>query len=318
MTQTYGSWEENRTLHNWDRFGLVKAQSPNYTYSGCGSVHYPANGVEGYDYSNPGTVLSNCDDFFNYPNLGDPLAKAKSVTCSIWGCDELGYLLYWFGHFPSRAGCGSDGVANDWWKYIADVNAALAPSQACVLFQDVSFNYWARNYIERLYNAGITGGCGTNPLMYCPTAIVTRDQMAVFLLKGKHGSGYVPSTATGLFQDVPKNYWAANWIEQLAAEGITSGCSVGPKLYCPGTSVTRDQMAVFLLRAKHGSNYIPPKAKGVFQDVPTNYWAADWIEQLAAEGITSGCSVTPKLYCPGTPVMRDQMAVFLVKNFNLP
>jgi hypothetical protein len=39
---------------------------------------------------------------------------------------------------------------------------------------------------------------------------------------------------------------------------------------------------------------------------------------LAAEGITSGCSTTPKLYCPNTPVTRDQMAVFLVRNFNLP
>ena len=77
-------------------------------------------------------------------------------------------------------------------------------------------------------------------------------------------------------------------------------------------------MAIFLLRAKHGSGYVPPTATGVFQDVPVNYWAADWIEQLAAEGITSGCSVTPKLYCPTAAVTRDQMAVFLVRNFNLP
>jgi hypothetical protein len=55
----------------------------------------------------------------------------------------------------------------------------------------------------------------------------------------------------------------------------------------------------------------------VFQDVPTSYWAAAWIEQLALEGITSGCSVTPKNYCPATPVTRDQMAVFLVRAFNL-
>jgi hypothetical protein len=77
-------------------------------------------------------------------------------------------------------------------------------------------------------------------------------------------------------------------------------------------------MAIFLLRARHGSDYIPPKASGVFQDVPADYWAADWIEQLTAEGITSGCSVTPKLYCPSSPVTRAQMAVFLVRNFNLP
>ena len=183
-------------------------------------------------------------------------------------------------------------------------------------FNDVAGTYWAWSYIERLYDAGVTSGCGNGN--YCPSTTVTRDQMAVFLLKGKHSSSYVPSTATGVFQDVPTNYWAAAWIEQLASEGITSGCSTSPKKYCPATPVTRDQMAVFLLKAKHGSNYVPPTATGAFQDVPANYWAASWIEQLAAEGITGGCSTSPKLYCPNTPVTRDQMAVFLVKTFNLP
>jgi hypothetical protein len=185
-------------------------------------------------------------------------------------------------------------------------------------FQDVPPDYWSSSFIERLYGAGVTNGCNTLPMMYCPTSTVTRDQMAIFLLRGKHGSSYTPPIPTGVFTDVPTNYWSAAWIEQLAAEGITLGCSVSPKQYCPTTSVTRDQMAVFLLRAKYGSSYVPPKATGIFQDVPPNHWAADWIEQLAAEGITSGCSVSPKLYCPATPVTRDQMAVFLVRNFSLP
>jgi peptide/nickel transport system substrate-binding protein len=185
-------------------------------------------------------------------------------------------------------------------------------------FDDVAPAYWSWSYIERLYAAGITGGCSTSPLMYCPGSGVTRDQMAVFLLKGKHGSNYVPPAATGMFADVPQNYWAAAWIEQLAREGITSGCSVSPAQYCPGSAVTRDQMAVFLLKAKHGSGYVPPAATGDFADVPLNHWAAAWIEQLAVEGITGGCSVTPNQYCPGSPVTRDQMAVFLVRNFNLP
>jgi hypothetical protein len=142
--------------------------------------------------------------------------------------------------------------------------------------------------------------------------------MAVFLLRGKHGSGYVPPAATGLFEDVSVDHWAAAWIEQLAAEGITSGCNVVPKQYCPSVAVTRDQMAVFLLRAKYDSNYAPPAAVGVFQDVPFGHWAADWIEKLAADGITSGCRSSPLMYCPTTAVSRDQMAVFLVKNFGLP
>jgi hypothetical protein len=141
--------------------------------------------------------------------------------------------------------------------------------------------------------------------------------MAVFLLRAKYGASYSPPAATGIFEDVPITLWSAAWIEQLASEGITGGCSVSPKLYCPGKSVTRDQMAIFLLRAKYGVSYSPPNPAGIFSDVPVDFWAAGWIEQLTVEGITSGCSDSPKMYCPGKAVTRDQMAVFLVRAFGL-
>jgi len=47
-----------------------------------------------------------------------------------------------------------------------------------------------------------------------------------------------------VFSDVPCPSMFADWIEELAAEGITGGCGEGK--YCPGDSVTRAQMAVFL------------------------------------------------------------------------
>jgi len=182
-------------------------------------------------------------------------------------------------------------------------------------FADVPPSYWAYSFIERLYSAGITGGCGTSPLIYCPDATATRAQMAVFLLRGMHGPSYTPPAATGtVFTDVAQSYWAAAWIEQLTVEGITGGCGTG--IYCPDATVTRAQVAVFLLKAKHGSSYSPPNATGVFTDVPVGYWAAAWIEQLTLEGITGGCGVGT--YCPDADLTRAQMAVFLVKTFNLP
>jgi len=182
-------------------------------------------------------------------------------------------------------------------------------------FSDAPSNQWAWQWIEVLAKNGITAGCGNNN--YCPDQLVTRAQMAVFLLRAKHGASYVPPAAQGIFTDVPTTYWAAPWIEEMAIEGITSGCSVSPKRFCPETIITRDQMAIFLLRAKHDAVYFPPLAQGIFQDVPLNNWAVEWIEELALEGITSGCSVTPKLYCPADQVARDQMAVLLVRTFNL-
>jgi hypothetical protein len=194
----------------------------------------------------------------------------------------------------------------------------ISPQSPASSFADVSTADGAWPSIETIYAAGITGGCATSPLMYCPATAVTRAQMAVFLERGIHGSSYAPpavSNGTG-FGDIAPEYWAAAWIKQLHADGITGGCGAGN--YCPELAVTRAQMAVFLLRAKYGASYTPP---GVgtdtgFSDVPTDYWAAAWIKQLAREGITSGCS--SGVYCPETPITRAQMAVFMSRTFTLP
>ena len=142
--------------------------------------------------------------------------------------------------------------------------------------------------------------------------------MAVFLLVGEHGSSYVPPPATGnVFADVPADSFAAAFIEQLHAEGITGGCAVNPPRYCPASQVSRAQMAVFLLAAEHGSSYTPPPATGIFTDVPLSSPFARWIEQLYREGITAGCGTNPPRYCPDQNVTRGQMAVFLSSTFSL-
>ncbi|MFN2304485.1 MAG: S-layer homology domain-containing protein, partial [Anaerolineales bacterium] len=186
-------------------------------------------------------------------------------------------------------------------------------------FQDVPLSHWAHAWIERLYNAGITTGCSQNPLMYCPESPVSRAQMAIFLERGMKypNQAYTPPPATGsIFGDVPAQAFASDWIEQLFADGITSGCGSGN--YCPSNPVTRAQMAIFLLRAEHGAQYIPPdvgQSTG-FNDVGPSDFAAAWIKQLALEGITTGCGGGN--YCPNASVTRSQMAVFLVRTFDLP
>jgi hypothetical protein len=180
-------------------------------------------------------------------------------------------------------------------------------------FSDVDTAHWARPFVASLAFAGVTSGCGNG--MYCPDDLVTRAQMATFLERGMRGGDYAPPPATGIvFSDVGAKDFSASYIEQLYRDGITGGC--GGSNYCPSASVTRAQMAVFLLRAKHGGSFVPPPASGGFADVGTSHWAAAWIEQLASEGITSGCGGNN--YCPEEPVTRAQMAVFLVKAFDLP
>ncbi|RPJ61448.1 MAG: hypothetical protein EHM23_06870 [Acidobacteria bacterium] len=176
-------------------------------------------------------------------------------------------------------------------------------------FADVAADHIFNPYIVEIAAREITVGCGGGN--FCPDSTVTRAQMAVFLEKAMKGSGFVPPAATGIFVDVGTTHWAAAWIEQLFTDQITAGC--GADTFCPEDPTTRAAMAVFLLKSKHGATYVPPAASGVFGDVPTSHWAAAWIEQLAAEGITAGCGGGN--FCPDSPVTRGQMAVFLCKTF---
>ena len=179
-------------------------------------------------------------------------------------------------------------------------------------FSDVPTAQQFHFQIAKLVANAITVGCGTG--IYCPLSSVTRQQMAVFLLKSKNGLCYVPPPCVGTFPDVPCSSNFAPWIEALAAAGITGGCGGGN--YCPTNVVTRQQMAVFLLKTKHGSSYVPPVCSGDFLDVPCPSQFADWIEQLAAESITGGCGGGN--YCPAQAVRRDQMAAFLYNTFQFP
>ncbi len=115
------------------------------------------------------------------------------------------------------------------------------------------------------------------------------------------------------FTDVPQSEPFHDYIEKIFRHGITAG--IGGGLYGINNPNTRAQMAVFLLKAEHGSLYGPPPCTGIFVDVectPVPAFAVDWIEQLSIEAITGGCTDSVH-YCPDQPIPRSQMAVFLLK-----
>ncbi|MEA3510735.1 MAG: S-layer homology domain-containing protein [Actinomycetota bacterium] len=98
-------------------------------------------------------------------------------------------------------------------------------------------------------------------------------------------------------------------IEAIAAEGITRGCNppVNDR-YCPSATVTREQMASFLVRALD-----LPAGTADFNDTADSIHAAD-IAALATAGITKGCNPPVNdRYCPKNPVTREQMASFLAR-----
>ncbi|MFY9550770.1 MAG: DUF1800 family protein, partial [Thermoanaerobaculia bacterium] len=156
------------------------------------------------------------------------------------------------------------------------------------------------DWIEQLYAEGVTGGCATGPLRYCPSSPVTRGQMAAFLLKVYHGPGYAPPGATGVFADVPITIPLAPYIEEMARLVITVGCG-GPN-YCPYNAVTRGQMAIFLAKTFHRSEAIR------FLEQATWGPKDQEISDLASTGyltwLASQFSAVPSSY-PALPLVPD-------------
>ncbi len=302
----------------YDYFGIDLSVSGDILAVGATGESSNAIGVDG-NQANNSELYSGATYIFT--RTGTNWYQHSYLKASNAGAgDAFGGSLSLSGNTVVVAANGEAGSAtgvngNQADNSASDSGAAYVFTIAPV-FDDVPFSYWANNFVERLAKAGVTGGCGTG--IYCPDSTVTRAQMAIFLLKGIHGSSYVPPAVNGNtgFGDVAADYWAAAWIKQLAAEGVTSGCGGGN--YCPDSTVTRAQMAVFLLKARNGSSYSPPAVGGStgFNDVATTYWAAPFIKQLVTDGITSGCGNSN--YCPDDSVTRAQMAIFLVKTFNLP
>ena len=228
------------------------------------------------------------------------------------------------------------------WDATASELLATGASRAWTLhigasFADVPPSRWAYRFIETLLHRRITSGCGSGA--FCPSAVVSRWQMAVFLARALHpdplpASGTVPGMGeyncvaggSSVFTDVAPDDPGCRAIHYTVAQGVTDICGSG--LFCPEVTTSRRTMAEFLARALVGSA-IPTSGTvpgmgaylcgsggySVFGDVPATDQACPHIHYIAAQRITVGCGGGN--YCPDSSVARDQMAVFLTKAFAL-
>ena len=135
----------------------------------------------------------------------------------------------------------------------AKYGSGYTPPPATHTFADlpVAGKEWQEAWVDQFYLEGITTGCGTGPLIYCPENPVTRAAMAVFILRTLEGPSYTPPAASHFFADMPVagKEWMEPWVDELYRRGITTGCGTGPLIFCPETAVKRQAMAAFIVRA---------------------------------------------------------------------
>lgn len=117
--------------------------------------------------------------------------------------------------------------------------------------------------------------------------------------------------ATGVFADIPDDHWARQVAEILFEAGITTGCSQEPRMFCPGCDLSRAQGAVLLARALGISPL--PGAQSTFEDLSPGDFGAGYIEALSDAGLISGCSASPRRFCPEQGLTRGQASVLILR-----
>lgn len=123
MRHVYGSWElapvsQQSVPHTWNRFTLYDKVAPGE--AACGNVHFAPNSERDYDWGNRRTVMSNADDWLNYPEL---TGAQKPMNCAQWGNGDIReHHRWWLKRLPHAPGRAPDGKLNNWWPYIVDFN----------------------------------------------------------------------------------------------------------------------------------------------------------------------------------------------------
>ncbi|HEY8171024.1 MAG TPA: PQQ-dependent sugar dehydrogenase [Candidatus Limnocylindria bacterium] len=293
-----GSWEEiNRVTNTANRnFGWDRCEGK-HVFEGPGSCTSSSGGITPpiAEYGHGGGHCSVTGGFVYRGDIFEDLVGQYVLGdyCSgqMWTIGATSTSLV--ARRNTSAAISSFGEAEDGEIYMTDhvgrLYRVVAPP-----FTDVVSSKFIDD-ITWLAQEGITSGCGGT--LFCPNGLVTRGQMATFLVRALN----LPTTSTDYFTDDEGNTHE-NSINRLRAAGITSGC--GGTRFCPDGIVTRGQMASFLVRGFD----LPATGTDYFTDDEGNTHEAN-INRLRASAITFGCGGTN--FCPNGSVTRGQMAAFL-------
>ncbi len=198
-------------------------------------------------------------------------------------------------------------IAKDASGNIGRASVDVPPVGVSHKFTDID-GYWAADYVDFLYNAGITTGYTDGT--FRPNENISRAQFAVMLYRylGLKESDYADVKLP--FADVSQiGDYAVAAVKALYAQGIISGTvgSNGKLYFNPNAPLTRAQAAAMIGRTQEKGYATQALTFSDAAAIPA--YAVPYIQTMTAQGVISG--YTDGTFKPGSNITRGQMAKIL-------
>lgn len=243
-----------------------------------------------------------------------PAQRAAPEPQSGYGTDDLQVVTVPMTRFGQNGAgtistvcCFNQGIGERWptsgdRTLSAGIDAGLIPNGA--LLERVDFYFTDedavadRNFRALFCRTSVDAATGVASQGACPV------DMTSFSAPGETVMTATPA--------VPVRY-----TEDIDADGDLDSVSyhVFAAFGVGAESVYDGSMRLRMVRLFYRRQVSPAPAAATFGDVPTSHPFFQFVEALAASGITAGCGSGN--YCPNAPLTRGQMAVFLAKALGL-
>ncbi|WP_069188409.1 carbohydrate-binding domain-containing protein [Paenibacillus sp. GM2] len=247
------------------------------------------NGREEVDVRTAGAILNfslSISAGKDYPVLKpdrfvQPLIMTLNVDTGV-NKDLIGlYLITSDGHIKYIGGTTQDG------KLIADLitNGVYGPLSYDLSFSDVAGTHWATPVLKLLAAKHIIEGTGA--AQFAPEKSITRAEFAAMIARSLRLEATGDAEVT--FTDVAASDWYAEAIAAVSELGIVNGRSASS--FEPGATITREEMAVILVRAYEYSRgqVASAGAAGAFADqASVSSWAQEAVAEAHALGFMTG------------------------------
>lgn len=151
-------------------------------------------------------------------------------------------------------------------------------------FRDVAATHWGFEAIRTLYAKQIVKGVNDNE--FRPAQLITRAEFVTILARAYELK--IPDNYTSRFNDVSSSAWYADEVAAAVSSGIIRG--VGNDRFAPNALITREEMAVMLVRASgesfsENSGYVN---LGFTDSAKVKPWARDAVRIAAEKGWVHG------------------------------